>query len=209
LAAAGPISSKSDAVFRSARRRPVIQQALQPPLGTASQSRDTRRHPEVRSPPLSRLCSWVHQSILSTVRPIFPRCASSGADGVILPVELEESVRFKTEIDRNGLSQILSWHRRPFRAITAIDAASGGFLYCVSTTESPQAGRGRRGFLFRVKPAEENPLSWVRHLNSAEADTPRFLSDGVIIGRTHQAPSRRAVAFHSGWSDPSARLSAT
>jgi tryptophan synthase alpha subunit len=109
----------------------------------------------------------------------FSDAASAGVDGVILPeLTLEESVRFKSEIELNGLSQILLVApTTPPERITAIDTASGGFLYCVSTTGvTGAAGKGTPDeFLIRVKTLrEEEPRSrGVRHLDSRGGETRR------------------------------------
>ena len=137
----------------------------------------------------------------------FRDAASSGADGVILPeLTLEESVRFKTEIDRNGLSQILLVApTTPSERITAIDAASGGFLYCVSTTGvTGSAGKGTpEDFLFRVKAcAKKNPaLVGFGISTAAEARHAALLSDGVIIGSAliRRLSEGEPVASISGW----------
>jgi tryptophan synthase alpha chain len=118
----------------------------------------------------------------------FRDAASSGVDGVILPeLTLEESVRFKTEISRNGLSQILLVApTTPEDRVIAIDAASSGFLYCVSTTGvTGSAGKGTPDeFLTRVKNcAKRNPVLVGFGISTAEgARHAALLSDGVIIG---------------------------
>ena len=118
----------------------------------------------------------------------FRDAASSGVDGVILPeLTLEESVRFKTGISTNGLSQILLVApTTPADRIRAIDAASSGFLYCVSTTGvTGSAGEGTPDeFLARVKAcAKKNPVLVGFGISTADgARHAALLSDGVIIG---------------------------
>jgi len=143
------------------------------------------------------LCSWVHQSDTELrVRPIFRDAASSGADGVILPeLTLEESVRFKTEIDRNGLSQILLVHRRPFRADNrdrcGVRRVS---LLCVDDRSHRQRREGDAGG-FPVPGEslreEEPALVGFGISTAAEARHAALLSDGVIIGRHSSGASRK------------------
>jgi tryptophan synthase alpha chain len=118
----------------------------------------------------------------------FLDAAASGVDGIILPeLTLEESVRFKTEIAHNGLSQILLVApTTPAERVSAIDAASSGFLYCVSTTGvTGDPGRGTVDeFLGIVKRcAKRNPVLVGFGISTAEGATrAASLSDGVIIG---------------------------
>jgi tryptophan synthase alpha chain len=118
----------------------------------------------------------------------FRDAASSGVDGVILPeLTLEESVRFRLKISQSGLAQILLVApTTPDERVIAIDAASTGFLYCVSTTGvTGSAGKGTPdAFLSRVKAcARKNPVLVGFGISTAEgARHAAHLSDGVIIG---------------------------
>jgi tryptophan synthase alpha chain len=93
----------------------------------------------------------------------------------------------------------------PSERITAIDAASGGFLYCVSTTGvTGSAGKGTpEDFLFRVKAcAKKNPaLVGFGISTAAEARHAALLSDGVIIGSAliRRLSEGEPVASISGW----------
>jgi tryptophan synthase alpha chain len=137
----------------------------------------------------------------------FRDAASAGVDGVILPeLTLEESVRFKSEIELNGLSQILLVApTTPPERITAIDTASGGFLYCVSTTGvTGAAGKGTPDeFLIRVKTrAKKNPVLVGFGISTAgEARHAALLSDGVIIGSAliRRLSQGEPVASITGW----------
>lgn len=118
----------------------------------------------------------------------FMDAAASGVDGVILPeLTLEESSRFSTLTAERGLSQILLVApTTPPERITAIDAVSSGFLYCVSTTGvTGSAGKGPPDeYLKRVRScAKVNPLLVGFGISGAAAarDAARC-SDGVIIG---------------------------
>ena len=118
----------------------------------------------------------------------FRDAASAGVDGMVLPeLPLEESARFRPEISRNSLSQILLVApTTPDDRVRAIDAASTGFLYCVSTTGvTGSAGKGTPDeFLARVgRCAGTNPLLVGFGISTAEgARHAAGLSDGVIIG---------------------------
>lgn len=119
----------------------------------------------------------------------FFRCmAEAGADGIILPeLPLEEIGRYSPFITRNGLSQILLV--TPTTAadrITAIDGASNGFLYCVSTT-GVTGGRSRapvQEYLKRVKRQARKNAVLVGFGVSTPEDVHNYAqaADGVIIG---------------------------
>jgi len=118
----------------------------------------------------------------------FTDAAAAGADGVILPeLPLEESARYRPETARNGLALILlAAPTTPDGRLEAIDAASQGFLYCVSTT-GVTGSAGKRGpddFLGRArKIARRNPLLVGFGIATPEeARHAAMLSDGVIIG---------------------------
>jgi tryptophan synthase alpha chain len=118
----------------------------------------------------------------------FRDAADSGVNGVILPeLTLEESGRFRNELASCGLSQILLVApTTPSDRVRAIDEASTGFLYCVSTTGvTGSAGKGTPDeFLARVRVhATRNPLLIGFGISSAEdARHAASLGDGVIIG---------------------------
>jgi tryptophan synthase alpha chain len=127
--------------------------------------------------------------ILSYGAPRFFRdAASAGVDGMVLPeLTLEESAMFRSEIAQRDLSQILLVApTTPDDRVTAIDAASTGFLYCVSTTGvTGSAGKGTPDqFLSRVRRcAGTNPLLVGFGISTADAARHAAeLSDGVIIG---------------------------
>ena len=137
----------------------------------------------------------------------FRDAGSSGVDGVILPeLTLEESFRFKEAISSCGLSQILLVApTTPSERITAIDAASGGFLYCVSTTGvTGSSGKGTPDeFLTRVKTcAKKNPVLVGFGISTAgEARHAALLSDGVIIGSAliRRLSDGEPAAYIAGW----------
>ncbi len=118
----------------------------------------------------------------------FRDAAASGVDGMILPeLTLEESGRFSGPIAQNGLSQILLVApTTPDDRITAIDGASSGFLYCVSTTGvTGSAGKEKPyGFLDRVAArAKKNPLLVGFGIATpGDARGAALHADGVIIG---------------------------
>jgi tryptophan synthase alpha chain len=137
----------------------------------------------------------------------FRDAASSGVDGVILPeLTLEESVRFRAGISGNGLSQILLVApTTPAERIRAIDAASTGFLYCVSTTGvTGSAGKGTPDeFLARVKAcAKKNPVLVGFGISTADgARHAARLSDGVIIGSAliRRLAANESIDSITGW----------
>jgi tryptophan synthase alpha chain len=118
----------------------------------------------------------------------FPMAAQAGVDGIILPeLPFEETSRFKTLIDGSGLSQILlvTPTTSPAR-IQKIDAASGGFLYCVSTTgvtgSDHRANIGEYLAVVR-KNASKNPLLVGFGISTpSDAASIAKSADGVIIG---------------------------
>ena len=118
----------------------------------------------------------------------FSDAADAGVDDVILPeLPLEESARFRADIGGLGLDQILLVApTTPDDRLAAIDAASRGFLYCVSTTGvTGSAGKGTPdAFLARVrKHARRNPLLVGFGISDPDgARRAAGMSDGVIIG---------------------------
>jgi tryptophan synthase alpha chain len=118
----------------------------------------------------------------------FADATRAGVDGVILPeVPVEEFDRFAHMIRRNGLAGVLlvTPESSPDR-IRLIDAATSGFLYCVSTT----AVTGMR--------SDSTPESYLKQIQSLGVRHPvmvgfgiaspdaakRYasISDGVIVG---------------------------
>jgi tryptophan synthase alpha chain len=122
------------------------------------------------------------------VETFFSKAAESGVDGIILPeLPLEEVQRFKDLIASNRLSQILLVTPTTSKdRIERIDAASSGFLYCVSTTGVTGTSRktdiGR--YLERLRQSTfRNPLLVGFGIATPEdAAAVACVSDGVIIG---------------------------
>ncbi len=118
----------------------------------------------------------------------FARAAWAGVDGVILPeIPLEESSRVKAVLAKNKLAQImLVTPTSSAGRIRMIDAASGGFLYCVSMTGVTGIKRKEAGtaYIKRVKRnAKRNPVLVGFGISSPkEARTFSRHSDGVIVG---------------------------
>lgn len=118
----------------------------------------------------------------------FAEAAKAGVDGIILPeLPLEETHRFKAPMEANGLSQVLLV--APTTSddrMARIDAASRGFLYCVSL--AGVTGSSRRApltdYLERVRRhASRNPvLVGFGISNPDDAASMAGASDGVIIG---------------------------
>ncbi len=170
---------------------PVIQQSSAVALEngvTIAGILDAVRTIRKTSPVPLVLMGYINPILSYGVERFFRDASSSGVDGVILPeLTLEESVRFRDEFSRSGLSQILLVApTTPSDRVTAIDEASGGFLYCVSTTGvTGSAGKGTPDeFLARVrKCATKNPVLVGFGISTAgEARHAALLSDGVIIG---------------------------
>ena len=121
-------------------------------------------------------------------RRFFAEAARAGVDGVILPeVPLEEYGRFSAFLEGNGLDGILLvTPASPVERIRAIDMASSGFLYCVSTTGVTGArGSGAPAdYLKKVKShSEKNPLMVGFGISTPDdAKAYASVSDGVIVG---------------------------
>jgi tryptophan synthase alpha chain len=118
----------------------------------------------------------------------FAKAAEAGVDGIILPeLPFEETSRFKALIDGSGLSQILlvTPTTSPER-IRNIDAASNGFLYCVSTTgvTGSEHGTNIAKYLDVVrKNASKNPLLVGFGISTPlDAASIARSADGIIIG---------------------------
>jgi len=118
----------------------------------------------------------------------FREAGRAGVDGVILPeLPLEESPRVGAEVKASGLSHIhLVTPTSPPERIRAIDAASTGFLYCVSTTgvTGSVAGGASAEYLSRVKSlASLNPVLVGFGIRTPE-DAAKYAAatDGVIVG---------------------------
>ena len=118
----------------------------------------------------------------------FSCMAEAGADGIILPeLPLEEIGRFSSLIARSGLSQILLvTPTTAAERISAIDEASSGFMYCVSTT-GVTGGKSRvpeQEYLKRVKREARKNAVMVGFGVSTPEDAHAYAqaTDGVIIG---------------------------
>jgi len=114
--------------------------------------------------------------------------AKSGVDGLILPeLPLEESGEYRSQAQRFGLSTILLvTPTTSEERIEAIDRASSGFLYCVSTTgvTGSAIGKSPEEYIQTVKLfAKRNPVLVGFGVSSHES-AHRFArsSDGVVIG---------------------------
>jgi len=118
----------------------------------------------------------------------FADAAHSGVDGVILPeVPLEEVSRFKETLSIHGLANILLvTPTSSFERIEAIDAASEGFLYCVSATgvTGMKGHRASEGYIKNVKLyAHRNPVLVGFGISSpADAKAMAKDADGIIVG---------------------------
>lgn len=129
----------------------------------------------------------------------FTLAARCGADGIILPeLPLEEAGRFTKDCSAAGLSQILlvTPTSSPDR-IKAIDEASRGFVYCVSTTGvTGQAGKDSpREYIKGVRQlVRQNPLlvGFGIGTPSAAREAARE-SDGVIVGSALIRRLRNAI----------------
>ena len=118
----------------------------------------------------------------------FAAASRAGVDGVILPeLPFEEADAFSQLLEANKLSQILLVApTTPPARIEAIDAASHGFLYCVSTTgvTGSDGKAPMNEYIMNVKAhAKKNPVL-VGFGIATPADAKRYArySDGVIIG---------------------------
>ena len=118
----------------------------------------------------------------------FREAKDVGIDGVILPeVPLEETGQFRGFLTSSGLSNILlvaptSSDER----VRMIDAASSGFLYCVSTTgvTGTHGKAPLSSYIRRVKAnASKNPvLVGFGISTSKEAGIIARACDGIIVG---------------------------
>jgi tryptophan synthase alpha chain len=134
----------------------------------------------------------------------FADAGRAGVDGVILPeVPFEEYDRFARAIHRNGLAGILlvTPASSPER-IRSIDAATSGFLYCVSTTgvTGQQVNHTPAGYLRQVRlHAVNHPLMVGFGISNPEnARKYASLADGVIVGSAlirflKSDPSHKAI----------------
>ena len=169
---------------------PVIQECSARSLanGTTIRTilRDVRQIRSSSDVPLV-LMGYVNPILSYGAERFFAESAQCGVDGVILPeIPLEERGRFGPAIDGSGLCNILLVApTTPTDRIRAIDAASSGFLYCVSTTGvTGEGGKAASGdFLPRVKGAAHNPVLVGFGISTAEqAVRSAAPTDGVIIG---------------------------
>lgn len=118
----------------------------------------------------------------------FADAERAGVDGVIFPeLPLEESDRFNTALRTHRLANILlvTPTSSPER-IEAIDAASEGFLYCVSATgvTGMKGHRAGAGYVNHVKShARRNPVLVGFGISStADARAMAEHADGIIVG---------------------------
>ncbi len=134
------------------------------------------------------LMGYLNPILQSGEEKCFAKAAEAGVDGIILPeLPFEETGRFKSLMDSSGLSQILlvTPTTSPER-IRNIDAASSGFLYCVSTT-GVTGGRHRtdiHSYLTSLRQhAQKNPLLVGFGISTPQdAASIAAAADGVIIG---------------------------
>ena len=146
--------------------------------------RALRRHSAI---PLA-LMGYLNPILRFGVKEFMREAADAGVDALILPeLPLEEASWLGDAISANGLSQILlvtptSSQER----IEAIDAASGGFLYCVSTTgvTGSKVLDSVDGYLKRVKEHARRNKVLVGFGISTPDDAKRLAEhvDGVIVG---------------------------
>ncbi len=118
----------------------------------------------------------------------FSDAAAAGVDGMILPeVPLEEGGRFAPPLASHHLSQILLvTPSTPPDRIQAIDAASSGFLYCVSTTGVTGQRRNESAaeYLRSVKRHASKNRVLIGFGISTPEDARMFspYADGIIVG---------------------------
>jgi tryptophan synthase alpha chain len=118
----------------------------------------------------------------------FHEAAEAGVDGMILPeLPLEEAPRLAREFEKNGIAQILLvTPTTPDDRMKAIDEASSGFVYCVSSTGVTGSGKseGLVEYIHRARAAiTRNPLLVGFGIKSVEdARAAGAGADGVIIG---------------------------
>jgi len=118
----------------------------------------------------------------------FTSAAEAGVDGVILPeLPFEEIGRYKSLVNESGLSQILLVTPTTSQdRIRKIDAASCGFLYCVSTTGVTGSDHHSNipKYLETIGAnARKNPLLVGFGISTPDdAATIARSADGVIIG---------------------------
>jgi len=133
------------------------------------------------------LMGYVNPVLRFGAEKFFREAGESGVDGMIFPeLPLEESGRFKSVLDEHGLANILlvAPTSPPVR-IKAIDEASSGFVYCVSTTgvtgsSAPPSPVYLEGVKQHVR---KNPLLVGFGISSPEdAQTYSRHADGVIVG---------------------------
>jgi len=151
------------------------------------------------------LMGYLNPILSYGVERFFSDAAEAGVDGVILPeLPLEEAGRYADVIVSRGLSQILLV--TPTTAgerVHAIDEASSGFLYCVSTTgvTGGEAGSQSLDDVRRIKrQASKNPVL-VGFGIAAPDQAASFAehADGVVVGtallkRLSENPSMGGIA---------------
>lgn len=134
------------------------------------------------------LMGYLNPILAYGAREFFKTASKSGVDGVVLPeLPFEESSRFKSVIEKNGLVNILLvTPTTPSARIAEIDKASSGFLYCVSTTgvTGSRSQNYNQKYLSRVrKIAKNNPVLVGFGIKTPEdAKQTASQANGIIVG---------------------------
>jgi tryptophan synthase alpha chain len=174
----GPVIQASSA---SALRNGITLEGI---LGAVSKVRTTSQIPLV-------LMGYLNPIMAYGTEKFFRDAAGAGVDGVILPeIPLEEAPRFSDLLRNNGLAQILLvTPTTPDGRMQAIDSASSGFVYCVSSTGVTGSGKyiGLAQYVRRAKGAmRHNPLLVGFGIQSVEdARAASEHADGVIVGSAY------------------------
>ena len=170
---------------------PVIQESSAVAIkngATLSFVLDTVRAIRSRSAIPLVLMGYLNPILRFGEKKFFQEANKSGADGIILPeVPLDEVDRYKSTVKDSGLSQImLVTPTTTEDRIRRIDAASEGFLYCVSTTgvTGSQHQQSIGPYLEAVRRnAHKNPLLVGFGISTPDdATSAAKNADGVIIG---------------------------
>jgi tryptophan synthase alpha chain len=139
------------------------------------------------------LMGYLNPILQYGVEEFFQDAAAAGVDGIILPeVPLEEAGRFSGFLRSAGLAQILLVAPGTSMArVAAIDAASTGFLYCVSMTgvtggsvERNGQGAEAKEFVRSVRETvtRNSVLAGFGISTPEQARLIAAAGDGVIIG---------------------------